>query len=150
MECSANSVATNDRQCVLMLRDISDSVASARENAFLTTERREIQQQRDELEKWMKLVLHELRTPLSGALGLLQILRRKWEAQPKASDKAALLDEMVRKVAATGDLTPLRQMIDEVYRDSHDHTTDVCTPLIDKAMACTELQLAIVEVRYFL
>ncbi len=105
----------------------------------------EIQMKRDELEKYVMTLCHELRTPLNGTLGMLQVLKVMWEGQPASADKANMLDEMVREVARSGNPDPLLELINANYRLNKAPTASFCLPILDKAIACGELQLAIVE-----
>jgi signal transduction histidine kinase/DNA-binding response OmpR family regulator len=109
------------------------------------SELRHIQAQRQELEHYIMTLCHELRTPLNGTLGYIQQLSSKWDTQPKATEKADMLDDMVREVARTGNPDPLLNMINDTYRREKAPTYDSCKPILEKAQACAELQLAIVE-----
>ena len=69
-----------------------------------TAQLAEIQQKRDELEKYIMTLCHELRTPLNGNLGMIQLavaaLEREREPPPGVASALAQLKQAQRSGAS--------------------------------------------------
>lgn len=144
IECTANEVpGSNGRQCAVVMRDVTDALAKARERGVQADMLREIQHRRDELEKYVMTLCHELRTPLNGTMGLLQVLQIRYAKMPDIVAQKAAMEKLCRDTALTGDASLLIGLLHEIF--SGHGGPDAINPLLAKMMALAELQTAICE-----
>jgi len=103
----------------------------------------ELQNNREEMEKYIAVLCHELRTPLNGTMGTTQALMERVSQMPILPN-ATDLKEMVHEVAETGNPAPLLNTLLPFVTQTAITHTDVRASA-EKIYAFSKLQLATVE-----
>ena len=81
----------------------------------LTKRLRAIEAKRAELEKFVMVLSHELRTPIHGLLGQIQIMRSKIEKMPLEVGDVGTMERLVHECCISGNPQPLHDLIRATY-----------------------------------
>ena len=103
---------------------------------------------RAELERFTRVLCHEVRTPLNAATAALGLIEAKYAAIPDPVDNIDELKALVCETARTGNPEKLMSLLRQMYEGPGAHGGPLAIrPLITQALAGLKLTNAICEVR---
>ena len=107
---------------------------------------KQLQRERRELEEYVMVLCHELRTPLAGTLGMLQLIQAQAAATPALYKDPASMEAEIERACAEGDPSQLREMFAQfVDPDGFNGGLHADLKLLKRMESCCMLQLAICD-----